>query len=338
MSRSSSGLADLSPVASELLDLLLSQQTRDGLHFGQFGDHRDQSQGHQPSRVIDIAHKPRLYMTLWPCRVLRRRGLAEDAVLQAIKGVQSLFVKGIVPGEENNDPIPPRRRYVSYRHSICGALILFEMTGRNPITDGVLSKMLDWQSPWRASDRGWAHGDAQPGQSDLYTSLYAIELLSDVHFSAEVDADLDEVAMDALETSLDYLDNAWEANGWGYGELKAEETFPLAFAEVADILQKHRPELFKKVSAEILLHRNPVGGMRASYRERVKQTVSDQSCLARLAYAAYLAGHASSVWRGFARLALDGELQRLTSAEIAWLLDLELIPESSSHRASVGFR
>lgn len=321
----------LSTTASALLDLLLSQQTKRGLHVGQFGDHADQSEVHQPHPLMDVAKKPRLYMTLWPCRILRRGGLAEDSVQKAADGVKRLFANGLVPGDEDNDPIPPRTRYVSYRHSLCGALILFELIGRNAITDRVLGGMLDWESPWRAKDHGWGYSDSHPGQSDLYTSLYAIELLKQVHVSPYVEADLADAASEPLETTLDYLERAWEADRWAYGNLKSEESFPLVFAEVAEILQAHRPNLFNEVADEILLHRHPVGGMRASYRGRVRPKVSDESCLARLAYAAYLACLSTNVWTGFASLALRGDLRTLTSAELAWLLDLELHSHASEN-------
>jgi len=312
--------------------LLLGQQTKQGPYFGQFGDHADQSRDHQPSSLKDISTKPRLYMTLWPCRVLRRHGLAEDAVSNAITGVKGLFERGVVPGEEDSNPIPPRERFTSYRHSICGALILFEMSGRNPITDGVLGQMLDAQTPWRMPDGGWAHGDAPPPKSDLYTTLYAIELLEGIRLSPEADDELAHSVEQPLKSSLDYLQREWDTNNWSYGRLKSAESFPLAFAEVAGILQECRAELFAAVVNEILLNRNPAGGLRAEYRAKVKARVSDESCLARLAYASFLAQQPKRIWGGFAKRALAGNLGTLTSAELSWLLDIELATGISSVR------
>jgi hypothetical protein len=202
---------ELSPDAQKLLDLLLRQQSKHPPHRGQFGDHPDQSDAHQPG-VERIDSKPRLYMTLWPCRILRKYNLAPAAIKAAIDSVEALFPpNGFVMGEEDTDPVPGlRQRFTSYRHSLCGALILFENSGLTEIPGRVLDVMLDRRGAWRAADRGWVHGDARPGQSDLYGSLYAAEFLAALLSSTELDSDVAGPAGAALETTLDYVEREWE--------------------------------------------------------------------------------------------------------------------------------
>jgi hypothetical protein len=314
----------LTHVADDILSQLLMQQTKQGLHAGQFGDHPDQSASWQPGHE-NISRKPRLYMTLWPCRILRRHNLGSEALSFAVQGVCAIFEGGVILGDEDSVPIPNQRsRFISYRHSICGALLLLEQVGWNKISEGILAKMLDRGSGWRAKDRGWAHSDALPGESDLYSSLYAIQLLERVHRSIDTHPDLADAVVRPLETTLDYLEETWERTGWAYGRLTSEESFPLAFAEVAEVLRERRPALFERVRDELLLYRNPVGTLEHEYRRRADQRVSEQSHLARFAYATFLALEPGSVWRGFGQRALAGELAGLTSAELAWLLDLEV--------------
>jgi len=270
-------------------------------------------------------------MTLWPCRVLRKHGLAEDAIHNALKGICAIFVDGVVLGDEDTIPVASEgRRFVSFRHSICGALILFEQAGWKGVTDGVLARMLDRGSPWRAPDGGWTHSDARPTQSDLYSGLYAIQLLDAARMCADVSAELSEAVMRPLEESLAYLAHAWETDGWSYGRLTSQESFPLSFAEVSTVLWERRPALFAAVADELLLYRNPVGDLQEEYRTYVDPTVSIESCRARLAYSTYLALHPRTVWGGFAQRALAGNIDTLNSVEIAWLLDLELTESVSA--------
>jgi len=184
--------------------------------------------------------------------------------------------------------------------------------------------MLDRGSKWRTSQYGWVHSDARPKDADLYSSLYAIQLLDATTRSPEALPELADAAEEALKKSIGYLSEAWEKTGWRYESVSSQEATPLAFIEVADVLRERCPQLYSVVVDELLLQRNPAGGLQEEYRKNTDPEVSDECLLVRFAYAMYSALEPKSIWRNFADAALRGRLETLTSVEAAWLVDLQL--------------
>jgi hypothetical protein len=326
--------ASLTEHAARLLGMLLQDQSTSGSHCGQFG--RSESLANAAAwnpGVEDLDSKPRMYMTRWPCRILRRHGLAAPALDRAVKGIEGLFVSNVIPGEQSLNPFPGRRkRFTNYRHTLCGALILLEQKGWNPTTEWVMGRMLSRAATWRTRNFGWLHSNASPNEADLYSSLYAVQLLEAAIKNPEAQVDLADAAEPILEASLTFLAAEWEANGWAYETLTRQEVFPLAFIEIAPILQKRRRALYDAIVNELRLYRNPAGGLQEEYLGLTDGAVSEEMCLARFAYASYLAIEPTDVWRSFADSALRGDVGKLTSVEAAWLIDLEL----SNPRKPVG--
>jgi hypothetical protein len=243
----------------------------------------------------------------------------------AIAGVKALFKNGYITGEEEWSEIPGRRPALlyNYRHTICGALILAEQVGWNPITETVIGRMLERDNRWHNRDGGWAHSNPLPNGSDLYSTLYSIQLLEWALNSDRATA-LAEPAGRRMERSLDYLSDCWDANGWEFSSLSSQEIFPQAFIEVADTLRIRRPELHATVVAELLLQLNPAGGLTEEYLEKADRGVTEERHLARFAYATYRAQQPQATWRRLAEGALAGATESLNSVEAAFLLDLEL--------------
>jgi hypothetical protein len=329
------GNGAMSANVAKLLTLMLQDQSQSGTHDGQFGRSESLAKaGAWNPGVEDLDSKPRMYMTRWPCRILRRHQLAKSALDRAVQGIERLFVGNVIPGEQSLNPFPGRRkRFTNFRHTLCGALILLEQKGWNPATEWVVGRVLSRAATWRTRNFGWLHSNAKSNETDLYSSLYAVQLLEASINNPEAPVGLADAAEPILDASLAFLAGEWDANGWAYETLTRQEVLPLAFIEVASILRQRRRALYDAIVDELRLYRNPGGGLQEEYLGLTDETVSEETCLARFAYASYLAiEEPTEVWRGFADAALRGDEGTLTSVEAAWLIDLEL----SNPRKSVG--
>lgn len=311
---------------ASLLRTIVADQSRSGSHKGQFGRSASlaEDRAFNPTRER-ISPKPRMYLTRWPCLILARHRLAPRQVKLAVTGVKNLFKNGYIMGEEEWSQIPGRRPGLlyNYRHTICGALILVEQVGWNSISETVIGRMLERDNQWQNPDGGWAHSSPLPSASDLYSTLYSIQLL-EWALNSDRASSLADAANPRIERSLDYLSNCWEANGWEFGSLSSQEIFPQAFIEVADAIRIRRPELHAAVVAELLLQLNPTGGLTEEYLQHADRGVSEERHLARFAYATYCAQQPTATWQRLARDALAGEIAALNSVEAAFLLDLHL--------------
>jgi hypothetical protein len=310
-----------------LLRMLLRDQSRFGRHRGQFGRLRSLGQGRAWAPPVErMFSRPRMYVTRWPCRVLKSHGLAPRALALAIAGVEALFENHMILGEEDTNPLAwRRRRFVNLRHTICAALILFEQKGwEQAHVKAVVGEMLSRGDRWRRRG-GWLHSEAEPDSADLYSTLYAVQLLDAVTNCPDVSSDLAEAAEAVVQQSLVYLENEWKEHGWKYRALSAQESFPLAFIEVAEVLRRRRPELHDSVVDRLLAHRNPAGGLQSGYLAAVQDEsdVSAECLLARNAYATYQALLPRSVWGPLRDAALAGNCGSLTAVEAAFLIDME---------------
>jgi hypothetical protein len=199
--------------------------------------------------------------------------------------------------------------------------MLVEQEGWKKTSEDVLGQMLDPGNQWQNEDGGWAHTSPLPSQSDLYSTLYAVQLL---HCAEASGLGGTEVATRRLECSLNYLSACWDREGWALEGLTSEEVFPQAFIEVVDILRVRRPDLYDLLVLKLLLQLNPAGGLSEKFRGSVSDEVSDERHLARLAYATYRALQSPSIWRRPAEAAMAGGIDELNSVEAAFLIDLAL--------------
>lgn len=170
--------AGLSTHRRRLLDALRVDQSISGPHYGQFGrpanleeEVRFQTGGE------DIQSKPRMFLTMWPVIVLTQRRLMKSRAALAEAGVRRLMSGGRIrvfqSADANMSPIR-LRPLISYRHTMCAAVILHQRTGWGADVRNIVGAMLDEQGGWQNDDGGWAQCDVQFTASDLFSSSYAM--------------------------------------------------------------------------------------------------------------------------------------------------------------------
>ena len=311
---------------ADILGALLRDQSTVGYHKGQFGASVSLAESMQYGDAENMETKPRMYMTRWPCLVMKRHKLAPLAVKFAVENVRKLFVGGRILGRDAYTDARvdrPQRHICNFRHTMCGALLLLEQIGWNDTTRQVLGEMLDTDAEWQDPFGGW-RGVSSRQTTDLFASLYAIRLLDATAMSPDPIREVALPGSAALERSLDYLESYWISSSWKFGELSAEETFPQAFIEICDVLRRRRPALYHEVVAGVLAQLNFTGGLSVAYKDKMDPMVSAERHHARLAYATFLAGQPDAIWGNLTSYALSGDLDRMYAAELAFMLDIVL--------------
>jgi|GEM_PF-2950878 len=307
-----------------LFHLLLNDQSMIGPHWGQFGRGASLSESKQynPGRE-SVRNKPRMYMTRWPCYVLGKHALAPRAVARAVRAVDKLLAGGVILGEEEWPSIPTQqpRLLTNFRHTMCGAMLLLEQRGWNDTAESVVGRMLDPSAQWQQADGGWPLTSPVPAASDLFASLYAIQLLDAVVASNRASG-LTVAAEMRLQATLDFLDGYWCENEWSYGPLSSEEIFPQVLIEVGPILRGRRKNTFDAAVAKLMHQLNPAGGLTDGYWARSDNSVPEERRCARMAYALFRMGQDARVWRKLTQEALSVSLKRQSAAELAFLLDM----------------
>ena len=323
---------ELPSLQRKLKRLILASQTLYGRQMGQFGksieaaeDRRWQLAG---AAKEDIRTKPRMYLTLWPVIVLRRRGLAPGRISLAAAGIRRTFrdnevsvAQAAVP---NMSPMAPTARIVSYRHTMAGALILQEYEKWNRTTRAVIDAMLD--NAWGTASGGWFAAEGAQ-DADLWASAYASNLLVRVVSCpgrAEFSPPERLKAERKLDDTLSFLNCEWTTKKWAYGGLEPEESAVVMFIEVFPVLCKRDPRLLDLCLNHFRQWLTPAHNLSDSYLGPLKakgSPVLGEQLLVRMAYAFYLAGDAC-IWRGMFDSASRGNLDGLHSAELAFLLDM----------------
>lgn len=329
--------ANLDEIASLLVERILFDQSKTGPQRGQFGE----STATATSEKIynrnreAMEAKPRMHATRWPCLILRRHGLAASQVTIALEAVKGLFDDGVVKGE---NPFPPNslpgqqpKPLINYRHTMCGALILLEAEGMNSISNRILGKMLDDGGRWQNEDGGWSDISTYVGQSDIFASSYAAQLLFKTKL-VELRGPTETGEIDlALSRTIAFLKVAWQADGWKFGELTSEEIFPQLLVELADILAVHDPmwlQSLQKLASEQL---NRAGEVKGAYLEKCHPSVDEARLRARLTYCALVTGglEGDLNWSGASWTV--SEINRLTAVELAQVLDIRLTILKTGH-------
>jgi hypothetical protein len=155
----------LGSIRTKLTRQLRADQSRSGWHYGQFGritgigeEFRFQT-GSENLRI-----KPRVYLTVWPALILAKHHMLPRCVAFAVRGIKRLLVDSRVhvfqsAGAKMSPHAQPEM--ISYRHTMCAALLLYSFQGLGAVVRDVLSAMLDPLAKWHNSDGGWAQCDKE---------------------------------------------------------------------------------------------------------------------------------------------------------------------------------
>jgi len=206
-----------------LVRCLVLDQSRSGVHFGQFGRSTSLGESAKYQRnPEDLSIKPRMYLTFWPGVILQAPGLAPRAVRLATRGVQQLFEDGCIYVHQpiNTESLPQRQtKLISYRHTICGAYYLYVQLGWNKTTGVVLDRMLDSRNGWQNADGGWAHSNQGVVDSDLWGTAYALRLIDAAirQCSGHISVAQLNLAKLAQQDTVRFLAQSWSNRGWAYG-------------------------------------------------------------------------------------------------------------------------
>jgi len=347
---------DLTKLQENLLSELLARQTvsRTSTHYGQFGkdegseNFRGEGEGREKE---EIDNKPRMYLTLWPATILKRHDLAAASLDLAVSGINALFdnsdrrVHAVLEAILDSRPGPRASKVISYRHSICGALLLRIACGWTPIAKEVLDAML--HDHWQNEDGGWKQCNRVLIESDTWGSAYALRFLDVSVNDRNLPEKLRRQASDALAKTIKYFNARWKMSKWKMPLSPTEDNAVVVFVELAPYLGAHDRELFDSVLTQIRQWAGPEGNLRDDYVASVSAVINEVKSLsidafrARLSYALFRAEGEVSVQseRLFRRAteALDTRPwptdKKFWSADLAFLLDLAHVL-STSHPAA----
>jgi hypothetical protein len=218
-------------------------------------------------------------------------------------------------------PFPRETRFVSIRHTICGAILLQILKGWNLTTLNVLGAMLDPNGHWQNEDCGWPQWDRGQTQSDLWGSAYAARFLDTATRSKDIGASERALAEEALKRTLQYCRRCWDTNHWKLDGVPAEENIPYIFNELAPILIEYDAAFLREIREYIRKWLTPTGDFTDTYLKSCENT-SAASLYARLAYGVYRAGASKAEWVPLLDRALHRPNDPINSADMAFLLDM----------------
>jgi hypothetical protein len=318
-----------------LVRQLILDQSRSGVHYGQFGRSTSFAESAKYQRnPEDLSTKPRMYLTFWPGVVLGTRGLASRAVRLANRGVQLLFDHGCIHVHQpiSTGSLPQRQtRLVSYRHTICGAYYLYLQIGWNDTTRVVLDRMLDPRNRWQNSDGGWAHSNKGVVDSDLWACAYAFRLLDAAitQCGEQITTRQSDLAKVAQANTVRFLTESWRKNKWAYGAAGAEENAVSLYIEVAEALPRYDRDLFAAVSSELETWLSPAGDLSEAYIGACHDVLPVQ-LRARMAYALFRGFPRRLAWSPLFEHVLHDDHRGLISSEVAFVIDLTFEYERSA--------
>lgn len=306
--------------------LLLRDQFRIGRVYGEFGKYvsLEEMQSWNPKKER-LSSKPRIYLTRWPCHVLRAHNLAPLTIARALKGLDKLFSNDIIKGLADWSEFPAARaEFDNYRHTMCAALILVEHRGWDRTTQAIVGRMVDAQSPWGTPDGGWRHSSDVEAEPDLYSCFHAAELLHEAANAAALPAPLRESAKLRLDETLDFIQGNWINSKWRYQRHNPEDMWPLAMIQLASVLRSRRPALFEEVLQALVDQLDPAGGLSHAYLAKCHPKIGQERVCARFAYALYRSWPESGAYRPLWESVMHCDVRRLASLEASFLLDIGL--------------
>jgi hypothetical protein len=208
----------ISTLQGDIVRCLLKDQSRFGIHKGQFGKSNDKQKARSwqnKDTGENITLKPRMYLTFWPTVVMHRHKIARRSVELAYAGIQRLFFNNQVlvaqSAAPNMAPYGKPPMPVSYRHTMAGALVLAEFKPWNSITYAVVDAMLDPKNNWQNESGGWRQVSKGFSGDDLWAGAYAARLLKAALYPSSPFSDIPrDIATKRLERTLFFLQEHWE--------------------------------------------------------------------------------------------------------------------------------
>lgn len=330
---------DSAKVRAILLTRLRRDQCRSGVHYGQFG--RGVTQGEEKkyqTGAENLSVKPRMYLTVWPSVVLAKHNLAPRMLVIARKGVEQLYHNNrihVYQSATRHTPPHSQPHIISYRHTICGALILYHLKGSKSIVRNVIDAMIDERNHWQKTDGGWAQCDREHTASDLWGSAYALRLLSQVVADPATFSEHERNSFSqAIARTLHYFTTCWEKKKWSYGGSTSPENSVLLLIEIAPILGEVDPAFLNSVLRSVREWLSLSGNLSESYRDACKE-VSHAALNARMSYALCRSSQPVESWHSLYLQATENLDQNLNSADMSFLIELSYRADSAvSGRAS----
>ncbi|MCX5792458.1 MAG: hypothetical protein NTY45_09665 [Elusimicrobia bacterium] len=324
--------ADTTALQKRLVRYLLRGQSWFGQHRGEYGKSRNavdsgkwQTKGSR--ETLDL--KPRMYLTYWPAIILHKHGLVPISIARARAGVRGLFSEDRIPmftSAPDSSPTSHEMKW-NYRHTMAAAHMLADEDPTNLITRAVVDLMLDGNNGWQHTAGGWWQTSEKRGEPDLWASVYAAKLLGSV-----ISGSITNVPQKALNlakfsmlTTFKYLEAEWNVHTWGIPDkLLAEENLVSMYIDLASLLPRYSHRLQVKCLATMKGFLSPTtDDLSQLYLKSLKrQNVHSEQAYARMAYALHLANDDSYNWGSLFVRAMKGNLNRLYSSELAFLLDL----------------
>ncbi len=308
---------------SRLLNSLRRDQSKSGPHYGQFGKLWSLEEEARFQTGFENIHvKPRMYLTVWPALILKKRGHLRFSVQLAVQGIERLMRDGRIHLFQSASPHPVHAAsFVSVRHTISAAILLQNVKGWDLTTRSILGAMLDRTSHWQNDDGGWTQWDKGETQSDLFGSAYAAHFLETAIRSDDIKSSERLLARHALMETLRYLRYCWDLDRWKLRGVCSEENVPYIFNEVSPILRAYDDPFLRDVRRHINSWLTPTGDLADWYIETCTGT-SPASLCARLAYGIYRSGADKTEWVPLLDRAIHKPGDAINSADMAFLLDM----------------
>jgi len=304
---------------------LRADQSRKGPHYGQFGLHAAiEEEARYQTGHEELAAKPRMFLTLWPVEILRRRGLLDYSIAIAVRGVERLLINGrvrVFQSAENRMSPTRSASVISFRHTLAAALILISSGRWSRVVHNIVGAMLDEGGGWQNQDGGWAQCDRQYTESDIYASSYALRILFESLKRRDFDIEGQKVMETSLDRTLSYFEEVWSVDKWKYGDVSSEENAPYVLSLIAPVLLERRPLLARSVIAHMRSWMTQANTPSQLY---LHQCANDSllALCSRLAYAMYRAGAEKVMWHSLFEYGLEHLGETANSAEISFMLDL----------------
>ncbi len=263
--------------------------------------------------------------------ILHKRGLASKSVDLTCTGVGSLFVENRIPlSSASARPIPTRPSpdfEWNLRHTMEAADLLLKIRPQNRLSRVVLDLMLDERNCWQDSSGGWFHTSEAGSQKDLWSSAYALKLLTAFCDSTSgMSKTLSNNINSRLGKTIDFFTNEWDKNKWEIpGKVAKEENIMLLYIDLAQIFARYSKKLQTECLAMIESWLSPVEALSDSYLSTLMSQnvpVPPQQAYARAAYALYLSQTNSDRWILLFEKAIKYGLVGMFSCEWAFILDL----------------
>ena len=293
------------------------------MHVGEFGKHAPIKEERRFQIVpTDLATKPRLYLTGWPCFIFHELGIGERELNLAAKGVKRHLVTGSVQARATVPSHPEHLSTVAnIRHTFRALQILNRLRPDEPIVVRLIGDILE--SPRRSlrqSDGGRPHF-ASGKKSDLWATTYGTALLNTVETLRTVPiTDTGQTGV-LIRDALVFLKQAWSRTRWAYAEASSAHNAIQIYHELADTLLRVDPKFLDELVAWVLHWITPSGSLSRTYIEECGH-VTWPSGNARIAYAIFQYSPKDPRWRPLFEEALREIEIGVNSADAAFLLHM----------------